>query len=363
MWKAPIYPAWIGLWYKLLGTSPEGVLIVQGLLLAPLTVVLTWLLGRRLFSSTVGLVAAAVTALFPFAWEYFGLLYSEALAIPLTLAVFVVLFDQRPTTRRAIAIGILIGIGILVRPTSVYLFAGVAGAWVVSAGWRRGGALTALAVALAALVVLPWTVRNYVVADALIPISVQDAAAYGTFNSDAANDPEFPYAWRAYPADLPAVLQGPPVPDAELRSELQDEAVDYIRAHPFSVVEAFFWNGLSRFWDVRRPGHSVLEAPFEGRSETLGWIGIYAYYVIFVLALAGLWAIRRRREIVISILAMALAAAIVFTPDSGTRYRAPLEPLLVVLAVSFVVGRLERRRDVAEPGGTAATVGIESAGP
>jgi len=59
--------------------------------------------------------------------------------------------------------------------------------------------------------------------------------------------------------------------------------------------------------------------------------------VLFVLALAGLWRRRRRRELVWPVLALALAASIVFTIDSGTRYRAPLEPLIAVLACSAVL--------------------------
>ena len=43
----------------------------------------------------------------------------------------------------------------------------------------------------------------------------------------------------------------------------------------------------------------------------------------------------------IPLLAMALAASVVFTVASATRYRAPLEPLLAMLAVAAVApGRL-----------------------
>jgi 4-amino-4-deoxy-L-arabinose transferase-like glycosyltransferase len=337
MWKAPIYPAWVGLWYELWGTSPDTVAIVQALTVAPAAVLLTWLLGRRLFSPAVGLVSAAVVALFPLAWEYYGLLYPEALAVPLTLGVLILVLTCEPSAKIAIWVGALAGLAILTRPTSVYLFAGALAAWVIATGWRRGVALTAIAAALAALVILPWTVRNYIVADGVVPISIQDAAAYGTFNEESANDPKYPYAWRYQLRDQPDVLEGPPVGDAELRSQLQQEAIDYIEAHPESLVEAFFWNGLSRLWDIRHPGYSVDEAPFEGRSRTLGTIGIALYYPILLLALAGLWRVRRRRELLIPILALALAAAVVFTPDSGTRYRAPFEPLLVVLAASCLV--------------------------
>ena len=99
----------------------------------------------------------------------------------------------------------------LIRPSSIFVFAGVLAAWVLAAGWRRGHRLDgARRVAVAALTVLPWTIRNYVVSDgALIPISVQDGAAYGTFNDEAANDPACPYAWRFALRDPPGGARGP----------------------------------------------------------------------------------------------------------------------------------------------------------
>ncbi len=159
-WKAPLYPAWVGLWYELLGASPVRVAIVQAVLLAPLGVVLTWLLGRRLLGPAAGIAAAAIVAVLPLVWEYYGLLYPEALAVPAALLLYVLFFERPPTPRLAIAVGVVAGLGLLIRPSSVFAFAGILAAWVLAAGWRRGTALTALAVAVAALTVLPWTIRT-----------------------------------------------------------------------------------------------------------------------------------------------------------------------------------------------------------
>jgi 4-amino-4-deoxy-L-arabinose transferase-like glycosyltransferase len=352
MWKAPGYPAWTGFWYEILGVSPLRVALVQGLLLAPLSVFAAWLLSRRLFGARVATIAAFVVAAFPLAWEHIGLLYPEALAIPLATLVLVAFLGRSPTLPVVVATGLLMGASLLVRPTAMFLFAGIAAAWIVAEGWRRGLLWTAATVGLAILVVLPWTVRNFIVTDGgFVPISVQDGAIYGTFNDEAANDPENPYAWRYILADPPDVLEGPPVDDATLRSELTEAGFDYIRDHPFSVVEAFYWNGLSRFWDVRRPSHAVDEVPFEGRSKAVTIVGLGMYYVLLPLALFGLWRLRNRRAILIPVLALAVGASVVFMTASGTRYRAPLEPLIAVLAVSAVVprGRPDSADEVSEP--------------
>ena len=344
-WKTPGYPAWVGFWYWVLGPHPARVEAVQALM-APLTVLLAWLLARRLFDARVALATAFIVALFPLIWQYTALLYPEALAVPLTLGVLLVFMGRAPTSKRAVAAGALIGVAILVRPNSFVLLAVAAAAWIVAAGWRRGIVLAALATAVAALVVAPWTIRN-TLTDGIgfVPLSVQDGAIYGTFNSEAANDPENPWAWRPILQNPPAVLaRGVPVSDSELRSDLVSFGLDYIRAHPASVPQAFFWNGLSRFWDVRRPGHALDEVAFVGGTRAVTAVGLGIYYVLFPLALVALWRLRRRRELIAPLLVLALASSVVFTIGSETRYRAPLEPLIAMLAAAAVVGWADARR-------------------
>jgi hypothetical protein len=129
----------------------------------------------------------------------------------------------------------------------------------------------------------------------------------------------------------------------KLRARLIHSALTYISAHPSSVPEAFFWNGLSRLWDVRRRSRSLAEVPFEGRSRLVTNLGLDFYDVLLPLALVGLWRARRRHWLVLGVLAIALGASIVFTGDSGTRYRATLEPLIAVLACAGVLGAGEGR--------------------
>jgi 4-amino-4-deoxy-L-arabinose transferase-like glycosyltransferase len=275
----------------------------------------------------------------PLVWQYDGLLYAEALATPLTLALLVVMLTRQPSRRRAAAFGLLLGVALLVRPTSEFMAVGPLVAWSLMVGWRRGIGLTVIACAVAILVVAPWTVRNAIVMHGFVPISMQDAALYGTFNAQSASDPSFPYAWRKAPA-AEADLFDPrhPLTDVTLRSKLIHRGLSYISAHPGSVLAAFFWNGLSRLWDIRHRSRALAEVPFEGRSRFVSEAGLDIYYVLLPLALVGLWRARRRRALVGAVLLLALGASIVFSIDAGTRYRAPLEPLIAILACAGVLG-------------------------
>jgi 4-amino-4-deoxy-L-arabinose transferase-like glycosyltransferase len=337
-WKPPGYPLWVGLWYTLLGHHPFAVKLVQ-VPLGAITIALSWLLARRLFGTRVALVAAFVVALYPLAFQYEELLYSESLATPLTLAVLIVIFTRKPTARRAVGCGVLLGILLLIRSSSVFVLAGALVAWGVAVGWRRGIPLTILTTVVAALVVSPWTIRNAIELHGFLPVALDDAALYGTFNSQAAHDPVYPYAWRPDPPNV-AHLFNPkhPLSDIKLHSELIHSALSYISAHPGSVPAAFFWNGLSRLWDIRHRSRSLNEVNFEGRSRPMTDIGLDVYDVLLPLCLIGLWRARRRRALVFGLLALALGASVVYTADSGTRYRAPLEPVIAILACVGVLG-------------------------
>src|SRR5207344_1528173 len=113
-------------------------------------------------------------------------------------------------------------------------------------------------------------------------------------------DPVFPYAWRREPPSAAALFDPRhPLPDVTLRAKLIHLGESYVSAHPESVPAAFFWNGLSRLWDIRRRSRSLAEVPFEGRSRLVTNLGLDAYLVLLPLVLLGLWRARRRRSLVL----------------------------------------------------------------
>jgi 4-amino-4-deoxy-L-arabinose transferase-like glycosyltransferase len=335
--KAPLYPLWVGLWYAVLGHHPVAVRALQ-IPLGVATITLSWLLARRLFGRRVAFAAAVVVALYPLAFQYEELLFSESLATPLTILALLLVLTGRPTPRRAAGFGAVLGIALLVRPSSVFLIAAALAAWSVGIGWRGGIRLTAIGVLLAALVLSPWAIRNAAVEHGFVPLSLEEpTVAIGTYNDVAARDPVFPYAWRPLIPGF-ARLFPHPVSDLTYRSRLIHKTLDYIQSHPSSVAATFFWNGMSRLWDIRRRSRSLTEVRFEGRSRALTQLGLDAYDVLLPLALIGLWRARRRRLLIAAIAASALAASLVYTIASGTRYRAPLEPVIAVLACAGVLG-------------------------
>jgi 4-amino-4-deoxy-L-arabinose transferase-like glycosyltransferase len=350
--RPPGYMLFIGVIYTVFGAHQTVVTLIQTLF-GPVVIVLVWLLARRLFDARVAFVAAALAAVHPNLWQWEGRLYSEALALPLGVLLVLLVLDRPPTRRLAVWTGVVLGVNLLVRPTSLFFVPLILAAFWTSADAKAALRCTAGALAVAVLCVAPWTIRNYAVTDSFVPLSLQDMAVAGTFNDTAANDHAYPYAWRPY-TERDADIFSPDAPnklsEADLHTEMLSRAKDYIEDHPSSVPKAFFWNGIVRTWDLRPPARVLDEAPFEGRNRDVATVGMLVYWVLLAAALVALWRLRARRELVVPLLLGAAAMSVVFTVAAATRYRVPYEPVVVLLASSTIVWLWDRVRGGAPAG-------------
>jgi len=187
----------------------EGTARIVELLFGIAAIVVVYLLGRRLNCRPAGLIAAFGVAVYPPFIHSTGALFSEPPALlTLPAAILALLWAAGPTAARAGPVaaaspicsdalrapsamgdprhratramrwlipGLLFGVTAMIRPE--YLFVGAAFAVLAAIGvirergWRPGTAASALFVAGLLLPIVPWTVRNAVVLDRVVPIS------------------------------------------------------------------------------------------------------------------------------------------------------------------------------------------------
>ena len=193
-----IFAGWLKL-ALLLGQPPAfGVRLIQGFqaALGVLMVPLCYALAARLFNRRAGLILAAFWALwFPFI-ELPATLFSEPIYLFLfTLHLWLLLrFDERSRLRDLALAGLVLGMAALTRSPALYALA-FAAPWLIwkAEGRRRkakGGAAGAprssflrfilhpssfilpfgVLVACTLAIVLPWTLRNWIVYQRVIPI-------------------------------------------------------------------------------------------------------------------------------------------------------------------------------------------------
>jgi 4-amino-4-deoxy-L-arabinose transferase-like glycosyltransferase len=190
--------------YELTGGPHERLARLALALVGTLSVLFTYLIGRRLWSPLAGLVGAGAVAIYPALLEYQGMLMGEPLAAALLAGgLLAVLWADgsrdrgvgarvlsrgeggfgrvspltppppAPPARRWLVPGLLLGALALVRPE--YLGVGLLVALVVVAwdrrNWRSGVVRAGILLLGMVVVVAPWTVRNAVALDRFVPVS------------------------------------------------------------------------------------------------------------------------------------------------------------------------------------------------
>jgi 4-amino-4-deoxy-L-arabinose transferase-like glycosyltransferase len=178
------------------GGAREGTARIVELLLGLATIVVVYLLGKRIACRPAGLLAAFGVAVYPPFIHSVGALYSEPPAmLTLPAAVLASLWAadglgdpaRGRVWARWLLPGLLFGLTAMFRPE--YLLVGVAFALLAlirvwrARGWQTSLAATAALVAALLLPIVPWAVRNQVVLDRTVPISTGGGKALyvGTF--------------------------------------------------------------------------------------------------------------------------------------------------------------------------------------
>lgn len=173
---SPGLPLLVAALYKLSGGIHERLARLVLALIGSLSVLFTYLIGRRLSGPLAGLIGAFAVALYPAMLEYQGMLMSEPLAATLLSgSVLATLWASQQRTAAAwLVAGALFGATAMVRPEYLAVSIVVALAVFVRGGadrWRRSLLQALTLLAAVAVVIAPWTIRNAVDLGRLVPIS------------------------------------------------------------------------------------------------------------------------------------------------------------------------------------------------
>jgi 4-amino-4-deoxy-L-arabinose transferase-like glycosyltransferase len=351
----PGYPWFLGVITWVSGPFTDEPWLAAGLVQAVLgaaSVVLIASVTKRLAGPVAALVAALLYALYPNLIFHTGALLGETLYNFLILAFLAVLFARPWTTDlsggRILGAGVLLGLAVMVRPISLAIIPVLILGWLLA---RKDYRITArwaglLLVGVVACIV-PWTVRNELRLDALVPISTNTGdnlcmghadGATGAFNALEACEVPYPF------------LDGM---SSELKSDKEKQriairgAVDNIDREPWLL-----WRRTYYTW-VRDGDHDALFAVQSYRqdrwmSETtearLIWIADRFYWLVVAAGLVGLVQLARRREpqalVLVGATAMTALVPLLFFGDQ--RFKVPVLPLLIIAAACLADGRWGR---------------------
>jgi 4-amino-4-deoxy-L-arabinose transferase-like glycosyltransferase len=342
--RPPLYTYWLGGVFKLSGNRVSAARYAQAVI-GTLTVALLGLIAWQLWGRRVALIAVALGAVFGPLIVVGTSLLTEPLYLPLELAALAAVIQHRRSGHRyrwVLAGGFLAGLTILTRETGAVLLVPLAVAvWTGTPRLSRSALAPPLVLlVVAGLTVVPWTLRNAIVMDSFIPVSTTGPFALSGIYNDAAREARAAFRPPQHDPEYASLVRRTDLREAELARELRGAVVDYVGEHPSYVPEVAFWNTL-RMLHLYDPSYARVNARDNALGRGLANLGLYGFYPVALLAAIGAFT-RRARECPRFVwLAPLLLASVVFS-GSFIRYRAPIDPFLVLLAALAVAAGLDR---------------------
>jgi tetratricopeptide (TPR) repeat protein len=335
----PLYPYFLAVIYKVMGSSLVIVKIIQGLLGA-LTAGITYLLGRACFGPVAGIAAGFLAALYvPF------IFYDNAILLPVlatllnvSMLYYLCVGIRSANPRMFLLGGLVMGVSALGN-ASILAFGIPAVVFLLAYGKERLGRRAQRALLLAAgaaIVVIPVTIRNYAVGRDFVPITSNAGLNFYIGNHERAMGAYVkPEGLDVYTdptgASIAETAEGRPLKPSEVSQYWSGRAWHFIRSQPGE-----FFSNLARkaffFW-------SVFEVPqiehlqFERRYSWILRIPSPTFGIVCPLGILGIaLSLKRRKEAYLLFLFVLAYSLTIIAFFVVARYRLPMIPALLVFA-------------------------------
>ena len=340
----PLYPYLLGLIYTVFGTHLQVVKFIQ-ILIGTMNCGLIFLLGRRIFNVSIGLLAAFLMSIYGWLIVYDSAILSPVLII--FLDALVLLYLLRLERQSSGWIGWL-GAGLLIGLTTaasahILLFIPLAVVWLfVNPAFQtnRPRWISASVYLLGVIIALaPITIHNWQIGNDFIPLT-----AHGGINFYIGNNPhsrgvfEPPPILRSGGATLrhdaekiARKVMGRELKPSEVSAYWFDQGFTFIKEQPLKFG-ALFFRKFTVFWDsleiadVIHPYFFIKVAPIlKIPFLVFGWIAPLA-----LLGLALSWKRRSRIFLIYFFIGAYIFSIVLYFVNS--RYRLPLVPFLLIFA-------------------------------
>jgi len=389
--RAPLYPYFLGLLYSIFGHDYFIPRVVQAVI-GSLSCILVFLIGKRIFAPVVALSAALAAGFYWVLIYYDGEFLIPVLSAFLNLLLLLLLVrsarlacagnvteshgmsrdlaDLRtcrsaelrisgPGGKSLFAAGLILGLSAIARP-NILIFLPCVVLWLVvvfkDKGVKRIAFLSSLFVVGASMMILPVTMRNYVVGNDLVLISSQGGVNFFIGNnskSDGKTPCQPAYVplfedylfkkkykdhvwvedniWRTSKIVAENAL-GRDLRPSEISSFWYGQAMKFITRRPWSFLRLFL-KKIYFLWNAYEiPSNDSIYA-FMGNSRILKFLSYLHFGIVGPLSLLGMGLCLKewRKYLLLHLYLLGYGFSIVLF-FANMRYRVPLLPVLLLFA-------------------------------
>jgi 4-amino-4-deoxy-L-arabinose transferase-like glycosyltransferase len=325
--RPPLYPLFLRGVYALSGARQyTTVFVVQSVVSSLLIIVMYWTVSR-MWNKRAGIIAAALCALYPNFLLYNLTTLTESFGVAIVVAMMGVAASRASDRRKAIAQGVVMGLGMLLKPAFLFFVPGL----LIALKKRLVFAATL------AFVLSPWILYNAMHEHKLILVSDTGAVNfYMSYNPEAKGGFVAIENWENI-SQLDYLKRG----------------LDFIRRHKLRTVEIIHAKIFVLFelgWD-RHVFRDIVPGTWAVYAAMYGYLGM------FVFGFIGL--VRRFRKahapLVYPLLSYVLL--LILLSIFVVRFRSLYEPLLIAYTGILFAGAADTRFDSVSPPRSARRAG------
>lgn len=349
--RAPFYAYWLGAVFAIFGNNFIVARIIQHLL-GTCTVLLVYILARRLFGTRVAVIASLLMSTYAFLIYLEDQFLFESVLI-LEIVLFFILLSrtiERPGFLRWFCLGLLFGIICITRPVFLPFFFLVlflqSWSYSKSLGWKKAATMIGAMVLGTFIVITPITLRNYLVGQDVVLIASQGGLNFYLGNNPSADgyssklpgDPGLSWEEKdlAY-AELQGI--GHVAKPSEASHYWYMQALNFITSQPYTFISlvgkkfALFWNAF----EIPNNGNFYSSL---NKSTILYYLPT-GFWLVGPFALYGIWISRKERKLWIFHLTVIGYTGITILFFVCDRFRAPILPFLCIFAALAILELLK----------------------
>ncbi len=345
--RAPFYPYFLGIIYKLFGHNYFIPRLIQHLL-GSFSVVLIYFLAKRLFHKKVAYLSAVFASIYWIFFYFEGELLLDSLLVPLGVLLILLLLRSADNPRRSgfFLAGLTAGLFAITRP-NILIFIPFALVWIflfLQSDLKRKFIFSLFFLGGLFLLIFPVTLRNYLVGKDLVLIASQGGINFYIGNNPEANGlsaalPPFGDDWEYTDAAYEAqkAIGKTPRP-SEVSDYYLKKGINYMLTAPTEFLSLFI-RKLYLFWNSYEPSNNQ-DIYFFRRYSSLIRILPLGFWIISPLSLLGIvlclkdW---RRLFLPFSFVFSYTFSVLLFFITA--RFRLPVLPFLLIFA-SFALIRI-----------------------
>ena len=288
-----------------------------------------YLIGGEVFNERSALSASFIYSIYlPFAYYSTVIWDTMIFALTISLIVWLALKFAGQNIFRAVLLGFLLGISVLINSVILAFVPFLFIYWLVR--FKRNFANLLVIFSLMVLVILPWSVRNSMVFRAFVPIRTGFWFNLYLGNNKDATGTVFLKQGGQIPLDYnkgityhfrPMIKALKDLNEFEQDAYFKQRFLDQVISNPGSFVSLLFKKAYYFLWFN----------PYE--ANNLFWAFEYAFILIF--AVFGFYEAYREKKRVGLFLLLFIPFTLVYSltgPFFNWKYRLPVEPYLIVLA-------------------------------